>query len=56
MSWQLSLILAILVCVAVLWAICAIAKWHNKRFLRIPYSQINALRITPRFDVGTDVK
>jgi len=56
MSWQLALCLLALIAVALCIGGPAFAQWHKRRFLRIPYSQINEHRITPRFIVGSDCK
>jgi uncharacterized metal-binding protein len=56
MSLNLALALALIITCALGFGVCAFAKWHHKRFLRIPYSQINEHRITPSFTVGSDAK
>lgn len=56
MSWEFGLALMLSLFAAGSFAICRFARWHKRRFLRIPNSTINAHRITPRFNVGADVK
>jgi hypothetical protein len=56
MSWQTALCLAALAVVALCIGGPAFAQWHKRRFLRIPYSEINRYRVTPRFIVGGDCK
>lgn len=53
MSMEFALALALLVTCAIGYGLCALAKWHQKRYLRVPNSVINAHRITPRFTVGS---
>lgn len=56
MSWQAALILTALAFLGLSVAVHSFVRWHSRRFLRVPYSVINAHKITPRFNVGVDVK
>ena len=56
LSWQWGLCWLGIAYVVVSILFRAIAKWHSKRYLRIPYSRLNEFRVTPRFTVGGDVK
>lgn len=56
MSLELAAALALLITCGIGFGLCAFAKWHQKRFLRIPNREINAHRITLRFTVGSDAK
>jgi hypothetical protein len=56
MSLPIDMVLALIVTCLLAWGVCSLAKWHRKRFLRIPYEVINEHRITPRFTVGSDCK
>lgn len=56
MSAESALAIALLVACAIGYGICAFAKWHRTRYLRVPYERINEHRITPRFTVGSDAK
>lgn len=56
MSMESAFALALLVTSAIGYGICALSKWHQKRYLRVPNSVINAHRITPRFNVGSALK
>lgn len=56
MSLEAAFGLALLVTCAIGYGLCALAKWHQKRYLRVPNSVINAHRITPRFNVGSALK
>lgn len=53
MSAEAALAIALLVTCAIGYGICAFAKWHQTRYLRVPNSVINAHKITPRFSVGS---
>lgn len=55
-GWQAPLAWTLSVFAVLAFALCRFAKWHKARFLRIPNSEINAHKITPRFSVGSDVK
>lgn len=55
-SWQASLCLSGIGLICLCAAAVGLAKWHHKRFLRIPNDVLNAHRITPRFIVGSDCK
>jgi hypothetical protein len=56
MSPEAALAIALLVTCVIAYALCAFSVWHRRRFLRVPYREINKYRITPRFSVGSDVK
>lgn len=56
MDWQSALCLLGLTFVLLAVVGCALRKWHDKRYLRVPYSEHNAHKITPRFNVGSDAK
>ena len=56
MSLELAAVLALIVTCVIGFGICAFSRWHQKRFLRISYSEINAHKITPRFNVGSSCK
>lgn len=56
MSLATALALALTITCVLAYGVSAFAKWHNKRFLRIPNEVLNAHRITPRFTVGSDAK
>lgn len=55
-GWQWALCWLGIAYVVASVAVTAFVKWHKKRYLRIPYSRLNAHRITPRFTVGSDAK
>jgi hypothetical protein len=53
MSWQIALLLLSLVLLSV---VCLVLAIRDHGAPLIKDSEINAHRITPRFDVGRDVK
>lgn len=55
-SWHIALALLFLAFSALSFGVCKLCRWHARRFLRIPYSVLNAHKITPRFSVGTDLR
>lgn len=56
MSWAPALCLVALTFVLLAIVCAALRKWHDKRYLRVSYGEINEHRITPRFTVGNDAK
>jgi hypothetical protein len=56
MSWGPALCIVGLTFVLLALAGCALRKWHDKRYLRVPYSELNRERITPSFKVGSTHK
>jgi hypothetical protein len=53
MSWAPALILCGIVFIAIAWAYCYVASRSDKF---ISNRDINEHKITPRFDVGSDIK
>jgi hypothetical protein len=44
MSLEIALALALIITCVIAYGICAFAKWHNKRFLRLPPPQPQVFR------------
>ena len=53
MSWQVALLL---VCLGVLCVVCLVLALRDDHAVVIKNSELNAHRITPKFNVGSDVK
>lgn len=53
MSWQVALLL---LCLALLGVVCVVLAVHDHDRDVIKNSELNAHRITPRFNVGSDAK
>lgn len=56
MSVEFAAALALLITCLIGFGICALSRWHQKRYLRVPNRVINEHRITLRFAVGSDCK
>lgn len=53
MSWQLALIF---LCLGILALVCLVVAIHDSKPDLIKDSELNAHRVTPKFNVGSDAK